>query len=173
MIDLHVHTTNSDGRLKVEEILERKGICMEERYKSKIVVDLLLKRKNENNKEEILLSLRQNTGYRDGYYDLPGGHVDENEDLFFAMIREAKEEIGIDIFREDMKMVHIYHHFRKNMLKFVFSVNKYDGILINNEPEKCKELKWFEVEKLPENIIPKIREEILNVENCVFYSYDE
>ncbi len=23
MIDLHVHTTNSDGRLKVEEILER------------------------------------------------------------------------------------------------------------------------------------------------------
>ena len=44
---------------------------------------------------------------------------------------------------------------RKNMLKFVFSVNKYKGILINNEPEKCKELKWFEVEKLPENIIPK------------------
>lgn len=23
MIDLHVHTTNSDGRLRVEEILER------------------------------------------------------------------------------------------------------------------------------------------------------
>ena len=41
MIDLHIHTTNSDGRLKEEEILERNGICMEERYKSKIVVDLL------------------------------------------------------------------------------------------------------------------------------------
>ena len=146
---------------------------MEERYKSKIVVDLLLKRKNENNKEEILLSLRENTGYRDGYYDLPGGHVDENEDLFAAMIREAKEEIGIYIFREDMKVVHIYHHFRKGMLKFAFCVNKYEGILINNEPEKCKELKWFEVEKLPENIIPKIREEILNVENGVLYNYDE
>lgn len=146
---------------------------MEERYKSKIVVDLLLKRKNENNKEEILLLLRENTGYRDGYYDLPGGHVDENEDLFFAMIREAKEEIGINIFREDMKIVHIYHNFRNDMLKFVFSVNKYEGNLINNEPEKCKELKWFEVEKLPENIIPKIREEILNVENSVLYNYDE
>lgn len=170
MIDLHVHTTNSDGRLKVEEILG--GIVMEERYKSKIVVDLLLKRKNENNKEEILLSLRKNTGYRDGYYDLPGGHVDENEDLFSAMIREAKEEIGIDIFREDMKMVHIYHRFRKGVLKFVFSVNKYEGSLINNEPEKCKELKWFEIENLPENIISKIREEILNVDNGVFYSYN-
>ena len=173
MIDLHIHTTNSDGRLKEEEILERKGICMEERYKSKIVVDLLLKRKNENGKEEILLLLRENTGYLDGYYDLPGGHVDENEDLFAAMIREAKEEIGIDIFREDMKVVHIYHNFRNGMLKFGFSANRYEGRLINNEPEKCKELKWFETENLPENIIPRIREEILNVENDVFYSYDE
>ena len=173
MIDLHVHTTNSDGRLKVEEILERKGICMEERYKSKIVVDLLLKRKNENGKEEILLLLRENTGYLDGYYDLPGGHVEKNEDLFAAMIREAKEEIGIDIFREDMKVVHIYHNFRNGMLKFGFSANRYEGRLINNEPEKCKELKWFETENLPENIIPRIKEEILNVENCVLYNYDE
>lgn len=146
---------------------------MEERYKSKIVVDLLLKRKNKNNKEEILLLLRQNTGYLDGYYDLPGGHVDKDEDLFAAMIREAKEEIGIDIFREDMKIVHIYHNFRNDMLKFVFSVNKYEGNLINNEPEKCKELKWFEIENLPQNIIPKIRKEILKVENGAFYSYDE
>ena len=146
---------------------------MEERYKSKIVVDLLLKRKNENNKEEILLSLRENTGYRDGYYDLPGGHVDENEDLFAAMIREAKEEIGIDIFREDMKIIHIYHNYKKDMLKFGFSANKYKGNLVNNEPDKCKELKWFEIENLPENIIPRIRDEILNVENGVFYSYDE
>ena len=146
---------------------------MEERYKSKIVVDLLLKRKNENGKEEILLLLRENTGHLDGYYDLPGGHVEKDEDLFAAMIREAKEEIGIDVFREDMKIVHIYHHFRKSMLKLVFSVNKYKGNFINNEPEKCKELKWFEVENLPDNIIPKIREEILNVENGVFYSYDE
>ena len=114
---------------------------MEERYKSKIVVDLLLKRKNENNKEEILLVLRENTGYMDEYYDLPGGHVD--------------------------------HNFRNDMLKFVFSVNKYEGNLINNEPEKCKELKWFEIENLPQNIIPKIREEILKVENGAFYSYDE
>lgn len=103
---------------------------MEERYKSKIVVDLLLKRKNENGKEEILLLLRENTGYLDGYYDLPGGHVDENEDLFAAMIREAKEEIGIDIFREDMKIIHIYHHFRNGMLKFGFSANRYEGRLL-------------------------------------------
>lgn len=146
---------------------------MGERYESKIVVDLLLKRKNENNKEEILLLLRQNTGYLDGFYDLPGGHIEANEDIFDAMMREAKEEIGIDIFREDTKIVHIYHHFKDDMLKFVFTVNKYEGNLVNNEPEKCKELKWFEIENLPENIISKIREEILNFEKGTIYSYDE
>lgn len=46
---------------------------MEERYKSRIIVDLLIPRKNENGEEEILLSLRKNTGYKDGEYELPGG----------------------------------------------------------------------------------------------------
>ena len=73
--------------------------------------------------------------------------------------------------RYKSKIVHIYHHFKDDMLKFVFTVNKYEGNLVNNEPEKCKELKWFEIENLPENIISKTREEILNVENDVFYSY--
>ena len=131
---------------------------MEDRYKSKIVVDLLLERINEkNNNKEILLLLRYNTGHADGMYDLPGGHVDPNEDLFDSMIREAKEEIGIDILRENMKIIHIYHHYKKDMLKFVFKVDSYTNELKNGEPHKCKELKWFDIESLPENIIPKIK----------------
>lgn len=145
---------------------------MQERYKSKIVVDLLLKRKNKNNKDEILLLLRQNTGYLDGYYDLPGGHVDKNEDIFSAMIRETNEEVGIDIYREEMEIAHIYHHYKKDMLKFVFITNKYTGILVNNEPKNCKELKWFEIDRLPTNIIPKIKKEILNIKNGTYYDYD-
>ena len=60
---------------------------MEERYKSKIVVDLFLERKTDIGEKEVLLLLRQNTGYYDGLYDLPGGHVDPNEDIFDAMIQ--------------------------------------------------------------------------------------
>ena len=59
---------------------------MEERYQSMIVADLLLKRINETNgKEEILLAIRKNTGYNDGEYELPGGHVDAGEDVMNAM----------------------------------------------------------------------------------------
>ncbi len=146
---------------------------MEERHKSRIIVDLLLERLNEEtNKKEILLLLRKNTGHGDGLYDLPGGHVDSNEDIFDAMIREAKEEIGIDISRENMEIIHIYHHYKKDSIKFVFNTKKYSNKLENREPDKCGELKWFEIDNLPENIIPKIKEEIQNIEKGVYYSCD-
>ena len=146
---------------------------MEERYKSKIVVDLLLERQNpETNKKEILLSLRQNTGYADGLYDLPGGHLDPNEDIFDAMIREAKEEIGIDIERNDLKIVHINHRFKKGMLKFVFKVDKYKNDVTNGEPDKCKELRWVEIDNLPENIIEHIKKEIILTYDGIDYSKD-
>lgn len=146
---------------------------MEERYKCKIVVDLLLERQNpETNKKEILLLLRQNTGYADGLYDLPGGHLDPNEDIFDAMIREAKEEIGIDMERYNMKIVHINHRFKNGMLKFVFKVDKYKNYVTNGEPDKCEEIRWVEIDNLPENIIEHIKKEIILIYDDVYYSKD-
>ena len=79
---------------------------MKERYKNVLVVDLMLTRMNEKTgKEEFLLSLRKNTGSNDGEYELPGGHVEPNEDLIEAMIRETKEELDIDLKEEDLKMI--------------------------------------------------------------------
>ena len=147
---------------------------MSEGYLSRIIVDLLLERKNEKTgKKEILMLLRDNTGYLDGMYDLPGGHLEEGEDIFDAMIREAKEEIGITIKRKDLEMLHIFHGFKKGKLKFVFKANKYEGVPLNNEPNQCKELKWFEIDNLPKNIIPNIKREIKNIKNKEFYSNDE
>ena len=143
---------------------------MSERHFSRIVVDLLLERRNSTTgKTEILMMLAE---YLDNQYDLPGGHLESGEDLYDAMIREAKEELGIEIEREDMQMVHIYHHFKKDMLKFVFKVKIFKNEIQNLEPEKCKELKWVDIENLPVNTISGIRRELEYIKSKKHYSCD-
>ena len=46
---------------------------------------------------KILLGRRCNTGFLDGHYGLAAGHAEAYETFREAMVREAKEEIGIDI----------------------------------------------------------------------------
>lgn len=143
---------------------------MEERYQSMIVADLLLKRINEaNGNEEILLALRKNTGYNDGEYELPGGHVDAGEDIINAMIREAKEELNIELERENLKIEHILHHYKGNRLKFVISADRYYGELKIGEPDKCEKLEWFNIEQLPENMDKKAKKVLKEIKNGVFY----
>ncbi|MDZ7955173.1 NUDIX domain-containing protein [Nostoc sp. DedQUE09] len=48
--------------------------------------------------EKILLIRRVNTGYEDGKYSVVG-LVDGNETFVQAVVREAKEEVGIDLIR--------------------------------------------------------------------------
>ena len=45
----------------------------------------------DNNK--ILLQKRKGSKLWPGYYALPAGHIDEGENQYDALVREAKEEI--------------------------------------------------------------------------------
>jgi 8-oxo-dGTP diphosphatase len=117
---------------------------MKERFKMVSAVYLIL----EDPEGKILFGLRQNTGYCDGEYGLPAGHVDGGESLKQACIREAKEEIGIDISENDLEMVHVMHRLNPKeheRLDFYFTVAGYQGELTNTEPDKCKSLDWLDI----------------------------
>lgn len=47
--------------------------------------------------DKILFVLRTNTGWMDGFYALPGGHLEADENFTNAGVREAHEEVGITI----------------------------------------------------------------------------
>ncbi|WP_253823059.1 NUDIX domain-containing protein [Acidianus sp. RZ1] len=61
------------------------------------------------NGNQILLQKRKNTGYRDGCYSVIAGHVEAKESATKAMVREAKEESGIEIKPEWLKLEQVMH----------------------------------------------------------------
>lgn len=120
------------------------------RFKLVVDVHLILRRENK-----ILLLKRQNTGYEDGSYHLPAGHMDGNEPVTRALIRESREEIGIDIDEGDIQLVHIMHSMTNSeRMGFFFETQKWSGEITNMEPEKCSELEWFDIAGLPTPMVP-------------------
>lgn len=130
-----------------------------DRFKTPVAVHLFLIKD-----DEILLLRRYNTGYEDGNYSVVAGHIDGNEDFISAMIREAKEEAGIIVEREDMKPIQVMHRKKtdEERIDYFFEVQNWQGKVINMEPDKCDELRWFKVNNLPDNIIPYIKAGIEN-----------
>jgi len=112
---------------------------------------------------QILLSRRYQTGYMDGYYSVPAGHLDGEETVRKAGVREALEEIGVRIDPADMVFAGVFHrHEGDERVDFFIRVNKWTGQPVNAEPGKCDELRWAEMDTLPENTIPYIRQAIEN-----------
>lgn len=145
---------------------------MGERFKSLSAVMLFLIRKN-NNQEEILFQKRKNTGYCDGFYDLSAsGHVDANESMKYAMCREAKEELGINISEDDLEFVCMIHKNTNGIIYYngYFKAKKWSGIPTIKEPEKNEELKWFNINNLPSNIVDDRIIAINNYKNNIKYS---
>lgn len=142
------------------------------RFKSPSAVMLMLI-KNGSDGEEILLQKRKNTGFADGYYDFSAsGHVEENESLKEAMCREAKEELNIIIKPEELEFVCLIH---KNIgngtyINAYFKALNWVGNPMINEPGKIEELKWFNINDLPANIVNDRVDAIKNYQNNIKYS---
>ena len=111
---------------------------------------------------KILLQKRKGTKLWDGYYALPAGHIDENENQYDALIREAKEELGIVV--DSKKIISSYTVLRRNYFKidgkqlepyidYYFEIHDYVGIPKIIEKNKCEELLWSDINDLPEPFI--------------------
>ena len=111
--------------------------------------------RTDGRKTEILLHRRQNTGWQDGKWDIAGsGHVDEGETARSAVSRECKEELGIDVKIDDLSFALLSHRLsEKTYYDMYFVVNNYTGVPRIIETEKCAELKWFDINALPSDMI--------------------
>jgi len=142
---------------------------MSNRFQTTITVFLILTREN-NGKTQVLLQERFNTGYMDGKYDTAcSGHLEPNESVSMALVREAKEEINLDINEKDLQFISLIHPYHENYLNVFFKAIKFSGTPKIMEPDKCSNLQWFDIDNLPPNIIPRIRNFIENMKQGILY----
>ncbi|MET8848554.1 NUDIX domain-containing protein [Amycolatopsis sp. NPDC004625] len=78
--------------------------------------------------EQVLLAQRVGTGYADGQWNLPSGKLEDGEDLVAAIIREAREELDVEVDCDDLEMVTSVHYLNpEGQAKVGFSSGRGDG----------------------------------------------
>ena len=111
--------------------------------------------------QEVLLQLRQGTGFMDGHWAAAAaGHVERGETAYDAAHREAREELGIDgldlAFETTMQRTRHAEPIDERV-DFFFSARSWSGEPTIVEPDKCAELRWCPLDALPEPVVPHER----------------
>jgi 8-oxo-dGTP diphosphatase len=107
---------------------------------------------------EVLLQLRQNTGFMDDHWAAAAaGHVEKGETAYDAARREAREEIDVD----DLALSFVTAMQRTRggepideRIDFFFTARSWSGTPRIVEPAKCADLAWFPLSALPDPVVP-------------------
>lgn len=127
---------------------------MSERFTTHAAVYILVL----NDDGDILLHQRNNTGFLDGYWDMPSGHIEPNEGALDAAIRELKEEVCLSALPHNLRLIHVNQNFLDQpYINFMFKVDDWHGIPAIGEPDKCSGLKFFQTDALPDKCSLAVR----------------
>lgn len=127
----------------------------------------------KNEKGEILFLRRCGSKLWPDFLGLPAGHVDKGEDVYQALVREAREELNIDINAKDIEDTFVVNRINKNLKPYYdvyFVIKNYKGIIKINEPNKCQELKWLDLDNLPNDVIGFEKEALTNYKKGIKFS---
>jgi 8-oxo-dGTP pyrophosphatase MutT (NUDIX family) len=108
---------------------------------------------------EVLLQLRQNTGYMDHHWAAAAaGHVEQGETADDAARREAIEEIGVSDLDLDfvtaMQRTHGSGEPIDERIDFFFTARSWSGEPRIVEPDKAADLRWCLLTDLPDPVVP-------------------
>ena len=103
----------------------------------------------------VLLGKRSGDRRGSGSWSLIGGKLKKGESIEDTAQRELKEEINIDVAKEDIYTVNMSTSIDSDGTQFILIgtvVNSWSGKIENMEKDKCDELRFFPLNNLPENM---------------------
>lgn len=111
-------------------------------------------------KGKLLLGRRKNV-FGDNTWGLPGGHLEAGESIEKCAERELYEETGMKcktfIINNIVSQIIDKHKYYIQIGVEALNVRGEPKIM---EPDKCYELKWFDLNKLPKNVLKWHKEQI-------------
>jgi 8-oxo-dGTP diphosphatase len=122
-------------------------------YKIPAYVGIILKKENQ----VLLVQRHENSKWMPGYWNFPGGLLEENETLTAAAAREIREEVGVIVNPTNFTFSHIIQvHANISKLQDIlgayFITEQWDGAPTNCEPDKHSNVAWFDLNDLPEQM---------------------
>ena len=107
----------------------------------------------------VLMGKRRNTAFAAGQYHVPAGRLEPDETVLDGIIREAREETGIELAAADISLPYVMHFRGKSdRLSLFFTADRWSGEIENREPDKCHGWEWISVDRLPDKTVPYVRQ---------------
>ncbi|MGQ4453212.1 NUDIX domain-containing protein [[Kitasatospora] papulosa] len=122
----------------------------------------------------VLLGLRHpNSAFAPSTWHVLAGHC-EQENAIGCLIREAQEEAGLHIERQDVELVHVVHHIGKPRnpprMGLFFRARTWRGEPKLREPDKCLQWRFWDPAALPDDLVPYTRLAIEKIQSGELYS---
>jgi A/G-specific adenine glycosylase len=111
-----------------------------------------------NDRGQILIDKRPQSGLLGGLWEFPGGKVETDETIPECIAREIQEELGIQVEVKDhlMTLDHAYTHF-----KVTLCVHHCRHMSGDPQPIECDEVKWVSLTELDQYPFPTANQKII------------
>lgn len=106
---------------------------------------------------KVLIALRPENVMLGGLWEFPGGKQEDGETIEQTVVRELKEELGVEVhaYKEFMKLKHVYSHF--SITLYAYKCTLISG---NPEPKSSQEVRWVDVSELEQFPFPKANKQL-------------
>ncbi|MCS5591301.1 MAG: Nudix family hydrolase [Gammaproteobacteria bacterium] len=104
---------------------------------------------------EILIAERRPDQFMGGYWELPGGKIEDGESNEVSLARELKEELGINISAPSLMHTMCHHYEEKTVYLWIYTIDAFDGEAGGAEGQN---ITWCTTQKLNDfSLLPTMK----------------